>query len=261
MDNKVKEKFLQGKKALGTFFELESPSAMECIGCSGMDYVIIDMEHGSVDKSACTDLIRVAELSDMVPFVRIADVSHSEVQKAVDAGAQGLIVPCLRTLDEVKQLVNFAKFAPVGQRGFAPVRSDRWGAYASEKMGIEKYMAYCNENVLVLPQCETKELLEQIEEVVQIDGVDGIFVGPFDLSISLGKPAQFDDPEVVAAVDRVLKACQKAGKFAFIFAGTSDVCKERFEQGFDSVAYGIDAMMYIKMYKQLVEDIKESGVL
>lgn len=255
MNNKVKEKIQKGEQPLGTFFGLGNPTAMECVGYSGVDYVIIDMEHGSMDKDACVDLVRAAELRGMVPFTRIADVSHSEIQKAVDAGSLGLIVPCIRTVEEVKALVDFAKFAPIGNRGFGPVRSDGWGT-TSGKLGMEAFMKQCNENVLVLPQCETKECLENIEEIVNVDGVDGIFIGPFDLSISLGVPTKFDDPIFTGALDRVLKACRDAGKFAFIFAAAAGTARERFAQGFDSVACGADLMMFIDVYQRMVKEVK-----
>ena len=261
MSNKVKEKIMNGEKPLGTFLNLESAAVMECIGNTGVDYAIIDMEHSALDKSACTDLVRAAELSGTVPFVCIADVAHGDIQKAVDAGALGIIAPCLRTVEEVKQLVAYAKFAPIGQRGFGPVRSDLWGAGPSAEIGVGPYMEYCNERVLVLPQCETKECLENIEDIMRLEGVDGIFVGPFDLSISLGVPAQFDAPVFTAAIERILKACKDAGKFAFVFGVNPEACKHRLAQGFDSVACGGDASMLAQAFSRMVAELKGGDLL
>ncbi|MDD2217758.1 MAG: aldolase/citrate lyase family protein [Eubacteriales bacterium] len=255
MSNKVKEMIKKGERPLGTFFSLGSTSTMECLGYTGVDYAIIDMEHSSIDKDKCTDLIRAAELGGVTPFTRIADVSHSEIQKAIDAGSRGLIVPCIRTVDEVKAAVSYAKFTPIGNRGFGPVRCDGWGAM-SGKLGLAGFMSYCNDNVLVLPQCETRECLENIEEIARLDGVDGIFIGPFDLSISLGVPRKFDDPIFKDALERILKACRDAGKFSFVFVVNVNAAKERFAQGFDSVACGVDSMILIDTYKKIVAEIK-----
>ncbi len=252
---------INGEKTLGTFLAFESAAVAECVGNTGVDYVIIDMEHSALDKSICTDLVRAAELAGTVPFVRISDVAHGDIQKAVDAGALGIIAPCLRTADEVKRLVDYAKFTPIGQRGFGPVRSDLWTKGMSEKLGVAGYMEYCNQRLLVLPQCETKEFLENIEDILCLEGVDGVFVGPFDLSISLGVPAQFDAPVFTAAIERILKACKAAGKFAFAFGGNTEVCKQRLAQGFDSVACGVDAILLTHAYRQMVAEMKGGDLI
>ena len=130
--------------------------------------------------------------------------------------------------------------------GYAPIAAD----------GIDAYMERTNEEVLILPQCETKECLEKIEEIAAIPGVDGIFIGPYDLTIALGKPAQFSDPEVKAAFDRILKACRAAGKFAFIFTGSKEAARSYLEQGFDAVTYNSDVITMIEAYQKILGEIK-----
>ena len=117
-------------------------------------------------------------------------------------------------------------------------------------------MAYWNEQVLVIPQCETVGALENIETIVNMEGVDGIFVGPFDLSISMGIPGQFDHPDFVSSLERVQKACREAGKFCMIFAGNPAAVTERFKQGYDAVAYGLDASVLAAAFKANVADIR-----
>ena len=112
-----------------------------------------------------------------------------------------------------------------------------------------------NRETLLIPQCETAECLEHIEEIVRIDGIDGVFVGPFDLSTALGKPAQFDDPEIKAAIARVQRACKEAGKFSFLFAGTVARARDGFSQGFDSVTIGTDATVLTDAYRALVSQV------
>ena len=116
-------------------------------------------------------------------------------------------------------------------------------------------MAASNERLLVLPQCETRECYENIEQVLAIDGIDGIFVGPFDLSISLDMPGDFDNPDFKAAVARILEACKKAGKFSLIFSTSTEQAKAYLDQGFDGVAHSIDFTVFTQAYKALVDEI------
>lgn len=257
MENKIKAKIRNKEKVLGTFFTMGNMSAMECLGYTGLDYVIIDTEHGPFDTETAMNLIRTAENVNLTPFMRIADVTHKEIQRALDIGAQGIIVPCLRTIDEMKKLVDLAKFAPVGNRGFIKGRCSGFGYKDWAAKNINSFMATCNEQVLVLPQCETVECLECIEEVVKIDGIDGIFVGPFDLSISMGIPAQFKDKRFIAAIDRILNACKNAGKPVLIYTGNINDAKIYLDDGFDGIAYTIDATVLVEGYREIVKSIFE----
>ena len=160
----------------------------------------------------------------------------------------------METVDEVQDLVSWAKFAPLGNRGFCPTRDGGWG-YAPEAASIPAYMDRCNRETLLLPQCETAGCLAHIEEICAMDGVDGIFVGPFDLSIALGHPGEFDAPEVHDAILRVQAACRKHGKLSMIFTGDAAASRRRFAEGYDSATMGMDTLFYVGMYKQMAEDV------
>lgn len=257
MQNKLREMYKQGQVPVGTFFSMGDMNCMECLGFTGMDYVIIDTEHGPYDTESMMDLIRVAEKVNLSPIVRIADVTHKEIQRAADCGADGLIVPCLRTVDEYKKLVDLAKFAPIGNRGFIKGRGSSFGNQPWATGTLEEYMANSNEKLMLLPQCETVESLEAIEEIVAIDGIDGIFIGPFDLSISMGIPAKFDAPEFVAALDRIIAACKAAKKPVYIYTNNAAESKLRMKQGADGIACSITSIEFTNVFKKLVKDIKE----
>jgi 4-hydroxy-2-oxoheptanedioate aldolase len=254
--NKVKEKMLNKEKPLGTFLVMATQSHVECMSEVGLDYVIIDTEHGPYDTENMINLIRGAEQANMTPFVRVANADHKEIQRCLDQGAKGLIVPMLNTIEDFKKVVSLAKYTPVGKRGFAGVRSNNYGYNEDISVDIEEFMGKCNDEILVMPQCETVDALEIIEEVVHLDGIDGIFVGPFDLSISLGVPVQFDHPKFIKAINRILSACKEANKFAIIYAGSTQAAKDDFAKGFDSVAYNIDASVFIDGYKREINEIK-----
>ena len=256
MKNTLKEKLAQGAKPIGTFFELGSASVIEALGRTGLDFVILDNEHGPFEAESSRDFARAAELVGLTAIARVREVSRPAILKLLDVGVQGLIIPDVHTAEQVQEIVDYAKYFPVGKRGFCPSRKDGWGFDAMAQQSVPDQMAYWNEQVLVIPQCETVGALENIETIVNMEGVDGIFIGPFDLSISMGIPGQFDHPDFVSSLERVQKACKDAGKFCMIFAGNPAAVAERFQQGYDSVAYSLDAAVLAAAYKANVAEIR-----
>ena len=256
MRNSIKESMLKGEKVLGTFCAIGNEISIECLGYSGLDYVIIDTEHGPGDTETALKLIRTAKYVGFTPFVRVKDSSRNSILKMLDVGAMGLIIPNVQTVEEVKDIVKYGKYFPLGERGIAPASGTDYWTKDYAKQGFDHYFEVCNSETLIIPQCETKACLDVIETVVAVEGVDGIFIGPFDLSTALGKPGKFTDPEVSGAIARILKACKTAGKFAFIYANTEEDAKKYFEMGFDAVAIGIDAIVLINVWKGIVQKIR-----
>lgn len=257
MKNLVKEKMQRGEKALGTFFELGGSTAAECMGLTGLDFLIIDTEHGPFDVESAMNFTRVSELRGIAPFVRVKDTTRPSILKMLDIGAMGLIIPCVQTIDEVRRIVEYGKYYPLGQRGFAPARKSGFG-FEPFAQDIGEYFETCNRETLLIPQCETRGCLEDIEAIAATPGVDGIFVGPYDLSVALEKPARFNDPEIIAAIARILAACKAAGKFSFIYAGNKENVKKHLADGFDGVAYSMDAIVYVEAYRAFVQEIRTS---
>jgi 4-hydroxy-2-oxoheptanedioate aldolase len=255
LNNKVKDKLERGESVLGTFFEMGGGSAVECLGISGLDFLVIDTEHGPFDVESSMDFIRAAELKGITPFVRVKDFARSSILKMLDIGAKALIIPCVNTVDEVKKIVEYGKYYPVGERGFFYGRAASYG-YDESASDVNRYFQTCNRETMLIPQCETTGCLENIEEIVNIEGVDGIFIGPYDLSIAMGKPAQFKDPEFTDAVEQILKACRGAGKPAFIFSANSKTARKYLDDGFNGVALSTDVSVYINAFKSIIEDIK-----
>ncbi|MGI6348685.1 MAG: hypothetical protein GX245_05035 [Eubacteriaceae bacterium] len=253
--SKIRKMIQEGKKPIGTFYDLGGQTAMECIALSGIDYIIIDTEHGSIDLETAKMAICAAEYRGSVPFVRVKEISRAAILKMLDAGAKGLVIPCVKTVDEVKKIVEYGKYFPVGNRGFAHTAASAFGTseYAND---LEKHFQQSNEKTLLIPQCETVECLEDLENIVAVDGVDGIFVGPFDLSISLGIPGQMTNPIMVDAMKRIQKVCKDAGKLSFIFSGSVADSKLKLGWGYDSVTCGMDAMFLLNAYQNLVAEIR-----
>ena len=257
MKNKLKEKMLAGEKTIGSFFELGSGTAMECLALSGLDYVIIDTEHGPYDPLSALEFIRVAKLYDVTPLARVQEISRPAILKLLDAGAMGLVIPDVNTVDEVKKIVSWGKYPPVGGRGVAPsAGTDFWMKdYAAQ--GLAHYFEVSNRETMLFPQCETVGCLENIEKIVAIDGVDGIFIGPFDLSTAMGIPGQFEKEEFQNALRHIQKVCAEAGKPTIIYAANEKAVKDDFALGFDSVTYNMDANILINAYKEALSRLKD----
>ena len=250
----MKKKLDKGNKVVGTFFELGSEETVECLGYTGLDFIIIDAEHAPFSLENTMKFVRAAEVVDLTALVRISDVTRPSVLRNLDVGAKGLIVPCVETVEEVKKLVEWAKYSPIGKRGYFMARTSGYGQKDFAK-NLQDYFDICNRETLLIPQCETLGCLENIEEIMAMEGVDGIFVGPFDLSIALGIPTQFDHPDFKVALERIKKAANDNGKLSFIFSTDAKSTKNLFDQGFHGVAMGMDAGFLINSVKSAVKEI------
>jgi len=253
LDNKIIEKFRQGQQSLGTISHLKSPCAIECLGKTGLDFVFLDMEHTTLEKETAYTCITAADAGGITPVVRVPGVDRSAILSMLDAGARGIIVPGVETPEQVEELVRYAKFPPLGDRGYCMTRDGRWGYGEDYAGGMMSYMETCNRDTLLIPQCETAGCLAHIEEIVAMPGVDGIMVGPFDLSIALGIPGEFESPAFLSALERVLHACKQSGKLSMIFVGAQEDIARRCAQGFDSILYGLDLLVITEHYRGVVE--------
>ena len=254
MENAVLKKFREGRPSLGTFTAIGNPLAVESLRYTGLDYVIVDTEHTPAGIESAAAQIAAAQGAGLTALARANEISRTAVLRLLDVGAQGVVVPCVETVEEVRELVQYAKYTPLGNRGFCPTRDGGWG-YAPHAASIPDYVEICNRETLLLPQCETAGCLERIEEITAMDGVDGIFVGPFDLSIALGRPGEFDAPEVHEAILRVQAACRRHGKLSMIFTGGPAASRQRFAEGYDSATMGLDTLFYVEMYKKMVAEV------
>lgn len=251
MKNLLKQKLDSGANAFGTFVWSVSPYVVECLGYSGLDYVIIDSEHSPIDTESAVNLVRAAQLHGLTPAIRAKDGSRASILKMLDLGAQALIIPNLRTVEEVKTAVDFAKYPGIGRRGFAQCREAGYG-FENFASDLNEYFLTSNAQTLLLPMCETVSLLEHIEEVVSLHGVDGVFVGPYDLSLDMGIPGDFSSPVLTAALQKIADACRNAKKYALIYSNSTDAAKQHIGMGFQAPAMGIDTQTIIRAYKNML---------
>ena len=244
-------KLAAGQGVVGTFCHLGGPAVAECLSLSGLDYVVIDTEHGPFLEESTGEMIRAIQLHSAEAFVRVRDASRAAVLHALDLGARGVVVPDVHSVEEARKLVHHAKYFPLGARGFAFSRSAQYG-FSPDLTPLGDYFEAVNRRTILMPQCETAGALEHIEEIAALDGIDGIFVGPYDLSVALGAPARFADPRFVEALDRVLGACRASGKLAFIYANSLSEAADCFARGYQGAAVGTDAAFLVQAVKRML---------
>lgn len=260
MKNTFYEKTKAGKTTVGTFFEMGKGAVGEVISLSKMDYFIIDCEHGPYDVESVGEIIRGCDSAgegNVSPFVRVKDSQRNSILKMLDIGARGLIIPQVRSLEEIQRIVEYGKYYPIGERGFAFTRSVKYGCAPEAKGSVQDFFDECNKKQLIIPQCETMGCLNEIEAITAEEGVDGIFIGPYDLSIALGIPAQFDRPEFMTALERIIRAVKAAGKFSIIYADNAEIASKRIKAGIDSITLSMDNTIYLNALNHCVDEIKD----
>ena len=193
MKNTMKEKLLAGKSVLGVSVMIPSPQIVEMFGHLGFDWVLIDCEHGTISLETVELMIMAAEVSGITPIVRPRDNSTQEIMRVMDRGAKGVQVPHVITAQDAKRVVEAVKFYPLGKRGLA--KGTRPAGYGFD-LSMQEYVKKDNQETLVCIQLKDKEAIDNVEEILQVEEIDVFFIGPSDLSQSMGYPGQKDAPEV-----------------------------------------------------------------
>ncbi|MFD0676504.1 MULTISPECIES: HpcH/HpaI aldolase family protein [unclassified Paenibacillus] len=239
MSNPIKQMMKEGKSALGCFVGIYSPALAEILGHSGFDFVLIDNEHGSFSWSEVEEMIRACEVAGVTPIVRVVSSAPSEILKALDRGAKGVHVPQINTGEEARAVVAAAKFPPLGNRGAAySVRAAQYGLRKGRS-----YLQQSNDDVLVCVHIETPQAVEHIDDIMQ-SGIDLAFVGPTDLSVSVGYPDQQNHPELKAMHDKVLAAGRKYGIPVGILAPDRAMLEQHRAWGADYIGLNLTSMLY-----------------
>jgi 2-keto-3-deoxy-L-rhamnonate aldolase RhmA len=223
---------------------LNSPAVAELMAEAGFDWLFIDAEHSTVDTSEMQSLLQAAGSTPCV--IRLAAGEDVPIKKALDIGAAGIIAPQVNSADHARRIVQSAKYAPIGQRGLGIARAHRYG------LKVREYMQTANDDTAVIVQAEHRDAVANIEAIVRVEGVDGVLIGPYDLSASFGMPGAVDHPEVRAAIDRVHAACRDAGLPIGIFGMTADAVRPYIEQGFTMIVAGVDTALLAHAATSLV---------
>lgn len=235
-ENKLKKKLLAREPAIGCWLSTGSPMAAEIVANAGYDAVVIDHEHGPGDFLNAISLMQACGEVGTPTMMRVPWNDMVYIKRALDIGMQGILVPYVQTAKEAKAAVDACHYPVKGLRGVAPHagRCSRWG------QRLDEYMASWPEQLLLMVQIETAEAVENIEEIAAVDGVDMLFLGPSDLSASIGKIGKVGDPEAVAIIEKAEAKMRKTGKLMGTVIRPGKTLNWTFDQGYDFVIAGSD---------------------
>ena len=233
----IRQKLNENRPSIGTWQQIPHASISEILGHAGYDWVAVDMEHGSISVDQLPDLFRAIELGSTLPLARIAESKSKDCKQALDAGAGGIIAPMIESADQLKIIRNACCWPPVGTRGVGFSRANLFGKYFDEY--IEEA-----QSPLLIAQIEHIRSVGNLEEILQVEGLDAIMIGPYDLSASMGLTAQFDHKEFRNAMNRIISLCDKYNIPCGDHVVEPDIgkIKMRIDEGYRFIAYGTDAV-------------------
>ncbi len=251
-ENALKKKIKNGESAIGTFVKMTDASIPEILALAGFDFFVLDTEHVAVDREQLTNIVRAADAAGITPIVRVRENNQVEILQNLDLGYAGVQVPNVDSPEEARDLVSYVKYTPYGVRGLSPsVRACGYGT-----CGVQEYIDAANANTMVISHCETKACVECIDEVLKVEGLDVIFIGPMDLSQSYGVPGRPGEPEVQAAIKTVTQKTLAAGKAVGTVAGTPEAAKKLIEQGVQYILLASDQGMIVKWGRNAIAQIR-----
>lgn len=252
MKNKTKAKLKRGEIPVGHFIlEFATPGIGQMAANAGCDFLIFDMEHSSLTQESIRLSILSARAADITPIVRVPHTEYFFMSRALDAGAEGIMVPWVETRDQALRIMEFTKYPPVGKRGGA------FGIAHDDYKGVDVAASakHANEETLIIVQTETAKSVENVDEILSVDGIDVAWIGQCDMSISLGIPGEYEHPDFLRAFDKVLNACEKHGvALGYLPLDVPDA-QRVIDRGARCIAYSADVFLFSAVLKSDVQQI------
>jgi len=238
MNNKLRRALLDRSLSLGTWIQIGHPASAEILARAGFDWVCVDLEHGGIDPETMTNIFRTLDGFDCVPVARLPLNDPIWIHRTLDAGARGLIIPMVKTAAEADAAVREANYPPRGVRGFGYSRANMHG------VDFDDYIATANDEIAMVMQIEHKDAIGNLDAILEVDGVDGLFIGPLDLSGSMGLTGQMTHPDVVAALDTYRDACARHNATAgmHVVRPTPQNVQDAIAEGYTLIALGVDTV-------------------
>ncbi|MFJ3057522.1 HpcH/HpaI aldolase/citrate lyase family protein [Herbaspirillum sp. NPDC087042] len=238
--------------ALNGWVTLGSTAIVETMAHQPWDSITIDMQHGLADFATVVEMLRAISTTSVTPVVRVPWLEPGIIQRVLDAGAYGVICPMINSAEECRQFVELCRYAPQGSRSFGPTRAPLYA-------GTADYYKHANQTVLTLVMIETTRALQNIDEIVAVPELNGVYIGPADLTLSLGFDPVADQrhPEVLAAIDRIHAAATRAGKFTFMHCSSAEHANFMRSRQFSALTVSSDSRMIVAAQQALFRELKE----
>ena len=249
--NKLKELFKAGKPIINSWLAVPNSFSAEVMANQGWDSLTIDMQHGLVDYPNAVKMLQAISTTETTPMARVNWNEPGQIMKILDAGCYGFICPMVSNKEEAKNFVQACQYPPKGYRSFGPVRASIYGG--------GDYVKYADQEILKLAMIETKESLEKLDEILDTPNLDGIYIGPADLSLAIGEEPGFDKAENTDAykeILRILESAKKRNLITGIHNGTAEYAQKMIDKGFDLVTVGSDSRYITAGAKSDLEKLK-----
>jgi|TARA_B110001452_G_scaffold191178_1_gene161337 4-hydroxy-2-oxoheptanedioate aldolase len=250
--NKLKELFKAGKPIINSWLAVPSSFSAEVMANQGWDSVTIDMQHGLIDYQNAVNMLQAISTTDTTPLARVNWNEPGQIMKILDAGCYGIICPMVSNRKEAENFVQACQYPPNGYRSFGPIRATIYGGH--------DYAKHANNEILKLAMIETKESLEKLDEILDTPNLDGIYIGPADLSLAVGEEPGFDKPEnskAFSEISRILEATKKKNLLAGLHNGTPEYAQKMIDKGFNLVTVGSDSRYIASGAKSDLEKLKD----
>ena len=249
-ENRLRTIWSEGGTVVNGWLHVPSSFSAEVMAHAGLDSLTIDMQHGPVDYGSLVPMLQAISTTDTVPVVRVPWNDPGIIMQVLDAGCYAVICPMVDTREQAQAFVGACRYPPAGYRSYGPYRAALYGG--------EDYTEYADETVVTIAMIETREALENLDGILDVEGLDAVFVGPSDLGQSLGYGPGPDreEPEVVGAIDRVLDAARGHGLAAGIFAGSTEYALRMVEKGFNFVNVSTEVRLMAGAAAEIVANLK-----
>jgi len=236
----LKKKLKNKALTIGSWISFGFTQTCEIMAKAGFDWLVIDMEHTAIDNDHCLNLIQIIESNGITPLVRVGANDPLLIKRAMDAGAHGIIVPMVNTVEDAQKAIDALYYPPIGQRGVGLGRAQLYG------VGFEKYKKWAEKETIFIPQIEHIDGVNNLENILELEHIDGFIIGPYDLSASLNRSGEWDHPDVIDAlkkVNNVLSENEKPGGFHVVHSNHKEL-KQRIGEGYTFIAYGDDMVFF-----------------
>ncbi len=248
-ENSVKAKWRAGQATIGAWLSLPDPYAAEIMAHQGFDWLCVDMQHGMIDYPNAVAMMTAISTTNTIPLVRVPWNDPAVIMKVLDAGAYGVVVPLINTRADAESAVAACRYPPAGIRSNGANRAVLYAGNQGD------YVANANEQIACIPMIETKQALENLDEILSVPGVDAVYIGPSDLSFALGLPPRMDSdvPLHVETVAKILDACRRHGVVAGIHTGGPPFSAQKVKEGFQMVTVTTDGMAMTRGVRAILE--------
>jgi 2-keto-3-deoxy-L-rhamnonate aldolase RhmA len=253
--NGFRQRLHQGDLLLGQIvLELFTPGIGPMLAACGLNFVIFDMEHGRCDISLLAEMVAACRGSDIVPMARVPDAAYAPLSRVLDVGARGVMVPRVESREQAENIISQLKYAPLGRRGVAlGVAHDLYRA------GTPDFFAKANEEITVILLLETEKAFENLDEIISVPGVDVAWMGHYDLTVSMGIPAQFEHPRFLAAMDELVSVCRRHDVAPGFLPPSPDSAVHWISKGFRVISLGSDVGVFLESVRRFRAQVMQSS--